>query len=144
VASVDDARSFSPAELVERVLAAVSRGVLAVVGDRIDASVRQYCDCFGVPVVRPEQLAVPAKLASLTELVADTWKLSELLGLSKDRGLVNRDACADFAFFGVKGTVDPSALPNWTKLERVMVAGDTVWENGHRTGKRPSRLLRRR
>jgi hypothetical protein len=145
VARLDGAaRTLSPGELIERLLAAVSRGVLAVVGDRVDASVRQYCDWFGVPVLRPEQFSQPANAASYAELAAETWKLCERLGLSADRGHLGRDSFADLIFFAVDDAADAARRPEWKRLQRVMVSGESVWENGKRTGSTPGVLLRRR
>ncbi len=144
VASMEDVRALSPGELIERVLAAVSRGVLAVVGDRVDASVRQYCDWFSVPVLRPEQLAMPMLAASYAELAAETWNLCERLDLSADRGHIGRNSFADLIFFAIDAPADAARRPDWQRLQRVMVSGETVWENGKRTGSNPGVLLRRR
>jgi hypothetical protein len=144
VARLDDTRALSPSELIECVLAAVSRGVLGVVGDRVDASVRQYCDWFGVPVLRREQLSPPAKAASYAELSAEAWLLRERLGLPAVRGRVGRDCFADLQFFAVDTPADAAGPPDWKRLQRVMVSGETVWENGKRTGSNPGVLLRGR
>jgi hypothetical protein len=142
VVRLGDARALSPGELMENVLIAVSRGVLAIVGDRVEASVRQTCDSFGVPVLRPEHLATPVA-DSYTAVARDTWKLCERLGLSAHRGHIDLGSCADLQFFSA-AAADTSRPPDWKRLRRVMVSGETVWENGKRTGGTPGVLLRRR
>jgi hypothetical protein len=141
VGRIPNRAELSPSELVERVLAAVSRGVVAIVGDAFDGSVRQYCDWFRVPLLRPNQLAPPARPKSYSELAGRAWKMRESLKLPTARGRIGRDAVADLAFFEIAGATDVSAAPDLSRLVRVMVSGETVWENGKRSGNNPGVLL---
>jgi imidazolonepropionase-like amidohydrolase len=55
------------------------------------------------------------------------------LKLQSQRGRINRDYLADLLFFAAPQPEATNAV-DWNKLERVMVAGETVWEHGKRTG----------
>jgi hypothetical protein len=144
VGRLGDTPAASPGELVERVLAAVSRGVLAIVGDRVDGLVRQYCDWFGVPILRSDQLRSATNASMYSELAFETWQMCARLNLPIERGRLGRDCVADLAFFDPGRRVDAGQLVDFTRLSRVMVSGETAWENGKSTGGTAGMLLRRR
>jgi dihydroorotase-like cyclic amidohydrolase len=67
----------------------------------------------------------------------------ELLGLNSRRGRIGRDYVADLQLVDENAKSDfPPSLQY--RVKRVLVAGDTVWENGKRTGNNPGVFLRGR
>ncbi|MBW8885897.1 MAG: hypothetical protein JF612_14235, partial [Planctomycetia bacterium] len=80
---------------------------------------------------------------SYGELVASSAKVYKLLGLNNRRGHVRRDAFADLAVFSTGNKAEEKTAAEFKHLARVIVAGETVWENGKRTGGSPGVFLRR-
>lgn len=74
----------------------------------------------------------------------DTWKTHELLGLSTNRGRIGRDYFADLQLLHFPPAIDQPAPRDRNSLKYVLVAGETVWDNGKRTGKNPGVFLRGR
>ena len=78
------------------------------------------------------------------ELSEQTAKLYALLNLPGRRGNVGRDGCrrpCDLQSSATKSTKNKPA--DWKQLKRVIVAGETVWEDGKRTNFTPGIFLRR-
>jgi hypothetical protein len=72
------------------------------------------------------------------------WKAHQLLVLNSRRGRIGRDAVGDLQILDADPANDQSAPLKRDKLKRVLVAGETVWENGKRTGNNPGVFLRGR
>jgi hypothetical protein len=143
VAMLNGAAMLPMAELVDRILFAVTQGVLAVVGDPPDVAIRRYLEWFGIPVLKANNLP-PKKSSAPTYagLAKECRKSHELLGLGSSRGRIRRDAFSDFQFFALDEPPRGGEQVNWQKLRRIMVAGEIVWENGKMTWKKPGTLLR--
>ncbi len=144
VGRIDKAVSLSSAELIERVAAAANRGLLAVATDRANEELWQQLDHIGLPLVQPRQLThhLPADV-SYRDYSAESAKLYELLNLNRNRGHIGRDARADLALFDLGGKVDEQKAVDWQRLDSVVIAGETVWKEGKRTGSLPGTFLRR-
>ncbi len=65
------------------------------------------------------------------------------LNLQSRLGRVNRGYFADLLFFADVPDHDGNQAVDWKKLSRVMVSGETVWENGKRTDGSPGIFLQR-
>ena len=144
VARLDGPRAFSPVALIEHVALAAAAGVLAVVGERADESIWQRLDRSGVPLLQAGQLTLPVSFdGAYRELVQQNLNCHNLLKLAGKRGAAGRGSFADLQFFAVGPSVQPGDQVDWQRLKRVVVAGETAWENGRRLGTTPGVLLRR-
>jgi hypothetical protein len=144
VARLEAARSLPATELLKRIALAAARGALAVVGDQADEALWQHVDRFGMPLLQSKQLAATDSTArTYRELMLQNHKVCKALRLDSNRGKVARGYVADFQIFEL-GRVLPKMPPlDWTQLRRVVVAGETVWQNGHRTAATPGTFLHR-
>lgn len=142
VGRVDRAANRPPAQLIENVAAAVNRGLLAVVTDRANEEVWQQFTNVGASLVQLTKLNDLASNASYRELSSNTAKLCQILGLAS-RGTVGRESRADLAVFNQGGSAIAESPVTWNQLERVLVAGETVWQNGKCVGGSPGTFLRR-
>jgi predicted deacylase len=144
VGRLESARSLPPARLVEHVALAAAHGVLAVVGEHADESFWQKLDDWGVPLLQMNQLPPHNNFrGSYRELAQQNFTVHRLLDLAGNRGKLARGSCADLQLFKLSTDVNAAHAVDWRKLSRVIVAGETVWENGHRTGGKPGAFLRR-
>ncbi len=144
VGRIDKVGSLAPLELVERVASAANQGMLAIAGNRANEEVWQQLDRIGLPLVRLNQLVIDASAnGSYLDQSQHSAKIFKLLNLHGSRGRVGRGVCADLAMFHVGGKANAKAVVDWSRLARVMVAGETVWENGKRAGAKPGIFLRR-
>lgn len=140
---VDKGASISPSDLVERAAMAANRGLLAIVMDRADEKMWHQLDQIGLPMVQLSKLKDAASDTSYQILTDQAAKLSELLQLPSKRGKVGRGVSADLAVFHIGDKVDEKQAADWTKLKRVVVAGEPVWENNQRCSANPGTFLRR-
>ncbi len=143
VGRLEKIAGISPAQLVENVAVAVNRGLLAIATDRANEEVWQQFTDLGAAMVQLTKLTDSSAPASYRELANHAAMLFLLLGLVS-RGAVGRDSCADLAIFKAAQDADAESALDWRGLERVLVAGETIWQNGKRTGGSPGILLRRR
>ena len=144
VGRIDNAGSIERAELVERVAAAANQGVLAIASSRANEEVWQQLDRVGLPLLQLGQLAASNSTSgSYQDQLQHSAKVFKLLNLQGKRGRVGRDAAADLAVFDLHGKADAKAAVDWNQLVRVVVAGETVWENGKSTRGTPGIFLRR-
>lgn len=143
VGVVDKALKLPPAELVEHVAAAVHRGILAVATDRANEELWQQFSNIGAQLLPLGKFTSAQESRSYREQSEQTAKQFQLVNLAADRGWVGRDAFADFAIFNVAGKAKEAAAVDWKRLDRVIVAGEAVWQNGKRTSAMPGTFLRR-
>ena len=144
VARFTSARTLPPVALIEHVALAAANGVLAVVGEHADESFWQQLDHWGVPLLQANQLpASNAVGGSYRELAHQNANAHKLLNLPGSRGKVARGSLADLQFFRLGSRINDADAVAWQKLTRVLVAGETVWENGRRTGSTPGVFLGR-
>jgi hypothetical protein len=143
-ALLESTRSVSSAALLENAALAAARGAIAVVGGEADESLWQNLDYFGLSLLKAEQLPTVElderdRTATIRRVVRDY----EMFMLAGSRGTIARGRIADFVMFemGERSSDVPLADPG--HLKRVLVAGDTVWENGRRTSATPGALLTR-
>jgi hypothetical protein len=140
VVKLDSAQEIN-AEALKQLEFAVSRGALAIAADDFDAAMRGTLAFLSTPLLEMNKL--PPARNNVTDLMRQSRRTYELLGLDSRRGRIGRDYVADLQL------VDESAhsdFPPYLKyrVTRVLVAGDTVWENGRRTGSNPGVFLRGR
>jgi hypothetical protein len=144
VGRLDSVRSLARPQLVEHVALAAARGMLAVVGKNADEALWQQLDHFGLPLLRTNQMpGREAALAGYRELAQQSKEVHKKLGLGASRGRVARGCFADLQIFELGPDLSSPLAPDWRRLKRVVVAGETVWENGKRLGGSPGVLLKR-
>lgn len=128
----------------QRLDALLAAGVTTVIG-RVDPAHGDPLEVLVTSVELPVNWSFVAavelgdtRLASGTfsELARDAWQQYRRLGLGANRGKVRRDYYADLAVWDAAG--EPSSGP----ARRVVVAGETVWADGKRTGKNAGTFLR--
>ncbi|HEY3392480.1 MAG TPA: M14 family zinc carboxypeptidase [Lacipirellulaceae bacterium] len=138
VGSLDSARNFARQPLVEHVAVAAARGMLAVVGNHADEALWQQLDHFGLPLLQANQLPrIDASVPGYRELAQQIDGIHKILGLGATRGRIGRGWYADFQLFEVDAELPSLPAPDWGRLKRLVVAGETVWENGKRVGSSP-------
>ena len=120
-------------------------GVTTVVG-RVDPTRRDALEMLVTSPELPinwgfvavgEMNPTPSASRTFAELAEETWREYKRLGLGANRGKIRREYFADLAVYDA-GTGDdaPGAV------RRVVVAGETVWADGKRTGKNAGTFLR--
>lgn len=132
-------------EVVGRLASAVLCGALAIVCDRIMPQTRQALETLQVPLVEIDAFrSRPEEVDSYQEHTRQIGQTHAALGLNTHRGKIGRGFFADIQL--VETDVATNALPGNVppRLKRLLVAGETVWENGIRTGKNPGVFLRGR
>jgi len=140
-AHADSLDRLKESELAERVAVAAVNGLLAVISDSTDETLWRHLHQFNVPLIKSSQISGKAA-DTYQELAKIAWSVANSVKLQGRRGRINRDYLADLLFFddvpadGAAGPVD------WKKLNRVMVAGEIVWENGEPTGSTPGTFVR--
>jgi hypothetical protein len=140
VGDADALGGLKGSELVERIAVAAANGLVAVVSKGTDETLWRHVNQFGLPLIKSSQL--PQRSAgSYRDAAAQAWAIANALKQQSCRGRVYRDCIADFVFLDAAANVDQPI--DWKKLKRVMVAGETVWENGKRAGASPGVQLRR-
>jgi predicted deacylase len=144
VARLESARNLARQQLIEHVALAGNRGLLAVVGNHADEALWQQLDRFGLPLLQANQLlSVDAPAPNYRELARQTEGVYKSLGLEAYRGRIARGRYADLQEFELGPDLTSLPAPDWQRLKRLVVAGETVWENGKRVGGMPGVNLRR-
>jgi predicted deacylase len=144
VGHLDLARNLARHQLIEHVATAASRGLLAVVGNHADESLWQQLDDFGLPLLQANGLPpIEAAAATYRELAQLCESAQKTLGLGASRGRIARGGYADLQIFELGPDLRSLPAPDGRRLQRVVVAGETVWENGRRVGGTPGVKLRR-
>jgi hypothetical protein len=142
VASADSLQRLKPGEAVEHIGIAAASGIIGVVSKGIDEELWKVIHQFGLPLIKTDQLP-PMTAGSYQEAVKQAWTVATALKQQSHRGRVNRDYFADLLFFNDISNQKAGEAIDWKKLARVMVAGETVWENDKRFGGSPGIFLRR-
>jgi hypothetical protein len=142
VGNADSLNRMKPADAFERIAVAATTGVIALVSKGTDEELWKIVHQFDLPLMKMSQL--PDQQATSFDAAAkQAWGVANALKLQSRRGRVNRDYFADLLFFSDVPNERAADAIDWKKLARVMVAGETVWENGKRTGGAPGIFLRR-
>jgi hypothetical protein len=141
---LDDARNMKPADVMANVSLAAAQGMLAVVGNGANETVWQHMDRLGLPLLQPKQLpTVETSVDEYRALAREVESANRLLKLNESRGKIARGQFADLQWFELDSHVESLPTVDWRRLRRVVVAGETVWENGKRVGGNPGVFLRR-
>ncbi len=123
----------------------LASGVTTVVG-RVDPTRRDALEMLVTPLELPinwgfvavgEMNPTLSGSCALAELVDDAWREYKRLGLGANRGKIRREYFADLVLHDA-GAGDE--LPG--AVRRVVVAGETVWADGKRTGTNAGTFLR--
>jgi hypothetical protein len=142
VGSADGLSSLKGGEAVERIGIGAANGIVGVVSKGTDEELWKIVHQFGLALIKPGQL--PEKAAgSYQDAAQQAWSVANSIKQQVRRGRINRDYFADLLFFDGDSKQKVGEAIDWKKLARVMVAGETVWENGKRTGGTPGIFLRR-
>jgi len=142
VGNADLADKLSGIELLEHIIVGAKNGMLALVSRGTDETLWRYASELGLALVKPEQL--PSSPATTYGAAAkQTWNAASVLNLQARRSRIDREYFADLLFFDAPQPAAASGKIDWNALARVMVAGETVWENGKRTGPDCGAQLRR-
>jgi hypothetical protein len=143
VGRIDKAGSSEGADRWERIAWAAHQGVLAIVSERADEKLWHQLDHLGLPLVQFNQLPILAVVdGSYRDTAKEIQKYYQLLNLYPARGHVGRDAIADLVMFDIGPKADVNKGFGADELARVIVAGETVWENDKRVGGNPGNFLR--
>jgi Zinc carboxypeptidase len=143
VGRLDTARTLVGPRLVEQVALAAHRGLLAVIGYHADETVWQLLDRFGLPLLQSNQLPAIESTNSYRTLAQEAHGVHKLLGLGASRGWIGHGCFADLQLFELGGDLHSLPALDWRSLKRLIVAGESVWENGRRIGGMPGVLMRR-
>lgn len=126
--------------------ALLAGGVTTVVG-RADPHCREAIELLATPLELPvnwcfvevdEMNGHLSASATYLEIAQQSWREHRRLGFGANRGIIRREYFADLAVYEEGASDDtPRAV------RCVVVAGETVWANGQRTGQNAGTLLRR-
>jgi hypothetical protein len=131
IGSADDLGKLQRDVQLEHLAAAAGHGLLAIVAKATDETLWRYVNDFGLALLKPSAVtAGPA--GAYREAARQSWATANSLKQQLRRGQINRDCIADLIFFTSEQSADAGI--DWQRLHRVMVAGETVWEHGKRTG----------
>ena len=121
--------AWSP-ELLDRLLHAVSQGVLAVLSDGLPTEVKLYLSLFSFPIV-PLQALTPSSDSPITiaECASLTQQCSNALGI-EDRGAIRLGEIADLILLKSSTGPDPNCSLHDCDLQRVIVGGNVVFDAG--------------
>jgi predicted deacylase len=144
VGRLDSARLFAQPKLFEHVALAADRGLLAVIGNHADEALWQQLDHFGLPLLQANQLpSIDVPAPSYRELALQIEGVHKILGIGANRGRVARGRYADLQIFELGQNLTSLPAPDWRRLKQLVVAGESVWENGKRVGGMSGVQLRR-
>jgi hypothetical protein len=142
VGSVNNVGSLNASDLVEHIAIAAANGLLAVMTSGTDETLWRYVNLLGLALLKPNQLATGPP-GTYADAAKQAWKTATALKLQSHRGRINRDYAAELLFFAQPQPASSATAIDWTKLERVMVAGEIVWEHGKNTKQNCGVRLRR-
>jgi N-acyl-D-aspartate/D-glutamate deacylase len=129
------------AAVFEQLSFAASQGALAIIADRFEPSTREELASLSIPLVKLDKLPMSGK--KMVDLARQSRETFDVLGLNTQRGRIRRDFFADLQLIDENSQSDrPPYVPYCVR--RLLVAGETVWENGKRTGSNPGVFLRGR
>jgi hypothetical protein len=107
-----------------------------------DETLWRYVNLLGLALLKPNQMPTRPP-GTYSDAAKQAWNAATALKLQSRRGRVNRDYAADLLFFARPQPANTATAIDWASLERVMVAGETVWEHGQRTNQNCGVQLRR-
>jgi hypothetical protein len=137
---LDSDQDLSP-ELFEQLAFAVYSGALAIATDEFDSSTREAFAVLSIPLLELNKL--PSARNNLSDIAQQSRRKYELFGLDSRRGRCGRDYVADLQLVDENAKSD--LLPSLQyRVKRVLVAGETVWDNARWTGRNPGVFLRGR
>jgi hypothetical protein len=142
VGGADSLDRLKPGEAIENIAIAAASGIVGVVSKGTDEELWKVIHQFGLALIKPGQLPEKAP-TSYQDAAQQVWSVANTLKQQVRRGRINRDYFADLLFFSDEPKQKAGDVIDWKKLDRVMVAGATVWENGKCTGSTPGIFLRR-
>jgi hypothetical protein len=142
VGDAQKAGALKGSELTERLAIAAANGMLAVVAGGTDETLWKTVSQLGLPLIKPNQIPQTAP-ATYAKASTQSWNAATALKQQTRRGRINRDYFADLLFVASPQPAKTADALDWKKLERVMVAGETVWDGSKRIGPNCGVQLRR-
>ncbi len=140
VGNADTLGRLKPSEVVEHIAIAFANGVIAVVSTGTDETLWKHVNQFGLPLIKSDQLP-EQRASSHQDAAKQAWSIANALKQQSRRGRINREYFADLLFFNEVSNQKAGESIDWKKLARVMVAGETVWENGTRSRRQAGHLF---
>jgi hypothetical protein len=132
VGNADELGKLKSDERLTCLALGAKNGVLAVISSGTDETLWRHVNEFGLTLLKRD--LIEARLAaSHHDAAKRSWTLANSLQLPR-RGLINRDYLADLVFLTAPQPATAGGAIDWKQLDRVMVAGETVWEHGKRKG----------
>lgn len=133
--------SSSSPEVLDRLIRAISQGILGVIADEIPPEIKLYLSLFDFPIVLPGSLPQGTDVKpSLKDCASRTQQCAELLKL-KGRDSIRLDNIADLLLVRACNEAVEHAMFAPNDLHRVIVGGNVVFEQGKRTDRLPGVLL---
>jgi hypothetical protein len=142
VGNADSVTSLKGGELVERLAVAAANGMLGVIASGTDETLWRTVNQLGLPLLKSNQIP-PSAPSNFRDAASQCWNAATALEQQSRRGRINREYFADLLFFVNPQPMGAADAIDWKNLNRVMIAGETVWENGKRTGQNCGIPLRR-
>ncbi len=142
VGNADSLGRLKSSEVIENIAIAAASGFVGVVSKGTDEELWKVIHQFGLPLIKTNQLPASA-VGTFHDAAKQAWSIATAVKQQQRRGRINRDYYADLLFFNDVSNPKAGEAVDWKKLARVMVAGETVWENGTRVGGTPGVFLRR-
>lgn len=132
--------TWSP-EILDRLLKAISQGVLGVLAEGLPSEVELYLSLFNFPIL-PESVlpAVHDSSATLAECASHTQQCAQHLGFD-DRGAIRLGATADLILLRADESFDATIALADSGLHRVIVGGNVVFDQGKATDSMSGELL---
>lgn len=142
VGDADSLVRLKSGAVVEHMAIAAASGIVGVVSKGTNEELWNIIHQLGLPLIKTNQL--PEQTAgSYQDATKQVWGVANAVQQQMRRGRINRDYFADLLLFSDDSHQKAGEAIDWKKLARVMVAGETVWENGTRVGSTPGVFLRR-
>ena len=131
---------WSP-EILDRLLKAISQGVLGVLAESLPAEAKKYLAWLNIPILPRNALTTANDtLVTLAECAAHTQQCARLLGLDK-RGTICLGATVDLILLRADKNFDATATIHNSDLHRVIVGGNVVFNQGKATDSTAGELL---
>ncbi|MEM8946596.1 MAG: hypothetical protein AAGD11_15595, partial [Planctomycetota bacterium] len=117
-------------DYLERLVAALSHGVLAVLSDGLLSEAKLYLSMLDYPIVSVEMLeACEHDTSSIIDCALQTHQCAQRLQM-RSRGAIRLGAAADLLLVERAADFDGSAPLSVADLHRVIVGGNVAWQQG--------------
>ena len=142
VGNADSLERLKPGEAIEHIAIAAASGIVGVVSKGTDEELWKVIHQFGLPLIKTGSTAGKARRFVPGCRAAGLEHRERFETAVAPRPRQSRLLCR-LAVLQRRSNQKAGEAIDWKKLARVMVAGETVWENGKRAGGTPGIFLRR-